>query len=35
MRSASFLAMAGLDLKRLPVMTNRDKGRVLEQDLGM
>lgn len=34
-RSASILAVAGLDLKRLPKMTIRDKGRVLEQDLGM
>lgn len=29
------LSEAGLDLKRLPRMSNRDKGRVLENDLGM
>lgn len=29
------LAEAGLDLRKLPRMNNRDKGRVLENDLGM
>ena len=29
------LSEAGLDLKKLPKMTNRDRGRVLENDLGM
>lgn len=32
---ARVLAEAGLDLKKLPRMTNRDRGRVLENDLGM
>jgi hypothetical protein len=32
---AKILAMAGLDIRRLPRMSPRDRGRVLEQDLGM
>lgn len=34
-RGVSILAMAGLNPKHLPRMNNRDKGRLLEQDLGM
>jgi hypothetical protein len=33
--SARFLAMAGLDTKRLPAMNRRDKGQLLEESLGL
>lgn len=34
-RSIILLQRAGLDIKRLPAMNNRDRGRALEMEIGL